>query len=72
MEEKEILKKNGGVFGMIVTEAVVAAVILAAVLTVKYFFKDTYSSLKKWYNSDVCAETDINEVLKTDGEADEI
>lgn len=74
MEEKDILKpKSGGFFGIIITEAVVAAVILLSVLTVKYFFKGTYASLKGWYSVNICAETDVNEVIETaGGGADEV
>ncbi|MGN0493998.1 MAG: hypothetical protein ACI4F7_10150 [Acutalibacteraceae bacterium] len=68
MEEKEIIKpKSGGLFGMIITGAIVTAVILLSVLTVKYFFKGTYSSLKNWYSANICAETDVNEVIETAG-----
>ena len=64
MDEQEILNpKSGGFLGIIITEAVVAAVILLSVIAVKYFFKGTYPSLKEWYNTNICAETDINEVL---------
>lgn len=64
MDEQEILNpKSGGFLGIIITEAVVTAVILLSVIAVKYFFKGTYPSLKEWYNTNICAETDINEVL---------
>lgn len=64
MDEKDILKpKSGGFFGIIITEAVVTLIILLSALTVKYFFKGTYSSLKAWYTENICAETDVNEVL---------
>ena len=48
MDEQEILNpKSGGFLGIIITEAVVTAVILLSVIAVKYFFKGTYSELKK-------------------------
>ncbi|MGN0451439.1 MAG: hypothetical protein ACI4FN_04930 [Acutalibacteraceae bacterium] len=73
MDEKDFLKpKSHGVFGIIITQAIVTAVILLSVLTVKYFFKGTYRDLKEWYTADICAETDINEVMETGGESDEI
>lgn len=68
MDEKDILKpKSGGFFGMIITQAVVTAVILLTVIAVKYFFKDTYASLYKWYSVNICAETDINEAIEQTG-----
>lgn len=73
MDEKDFLKpKSHGVYGIIITQAIVTAVILLSVLTVKYFFKGTYRDLKKWYTADICAETDINEVMETGGESDEV
>ena len=73
MEDKEIKKpKSGGVFGMIIAQAVTAAVIISAVLTVKYFFKETYSELKSLYTENICAETDIGEVLEADGGEDAV
>jgi hypothetical protein len=47
------------------------AIILLSVLVTKFFFKDTYSELLKWYNTNIQNETDITEVLK-DGGANEI
>ena len=64
MDEKDILKpKSGSFFGIIITETVVTVIILLSALTVKYFFKGTYSSLEAWYTENICAETDVNEVL---------
>lgn len=68
MDENDILKpKSGGAFGIIIAEAVVALLILLSVLTVKYFFKGTYAELKRWYNTNICAETEISEVIETSG-----
>ena len=68
MEENDILNpKSTGAFGIIISEAAVASVILLSVLTVKYFFKGTYSELKKWYGTNICAETEISEVIETSG-----
>ncbi len=64
MDEQENLKAKGvGFFGIIITEAVVTLIIILSVLAVKYFLKGTYLSLKEWYCVNICAETDINEVL---------
>lgn len=73
MDEKDFLKpKSHGVYGIIITQAIVAAVILLTVLTVKYFFRGTYQDLKEWYTANICAETDVNEVMETGGESDEV
>jgi hypothetical protein len=39
-------------------------IILISVLIIKYFFKSTYEDLKAWYKEDICANTDIQEVLE--------
>lgn len=73
MDEKDFLKpKSHGVYGIIITQAIVTAVILLTVLTVKYFFRGTYQDLKEWYTANICAETDVNEVMETGGESDEV
>ncbi len=66
MDEQENLKPKGGFFGIIITQMTVTLIILLSVITVKYFFKNTYPSLKEWYSVNICAETDINEVLENE------
>ena len=63
MEEPKNSKPKVGFFGIIITQMTVTLIILLSVLAVKYFFKGTYRSLKEWYTVNICAETDINEVL---------
>lgn len=63
MEEPKNSKPKGGFFGIIITQITVTLIILLSVLAVKYFFKSTYKELKVWYDTNICAETDINEVL---------
>ena len=63
MDEDKNLKPKGGFFGIIITQMTITVIILLSVLAVKYLFKDTYASLKEWYTLNICAETDINEVL---------
>ena len=68
MDENDILNpKSGSAFGIIISEAAVVLLILLSVLTVKYFFKGTYSELKKWYSTNICAETEISTVIETSG-----
>lgn len=63
MDEQENLRPKSGFFGIIITQITVTLIILLSVLAVKYFFKGTYLTLKEWYGVNICAETDINEVL---------
>lgn len=57
---------------IIIIEAVCVAIILLTVLTTKLFFKNTFSDIKKWYESNICIDTDINQVLETKGEIGDI
>ncbi|MEE1161099.1 MAG: hypothetical protein U0K70_03460 [Acutalibacteraceae bacterium] len=66
MDEAKNLQPKGGFFGIIITQMTVTLIILLSVITVKYFFKNTYPSLKEWYSVNICAETDINEVLENE------
>lgn len=71
MPEEEIKKPNPNsqFANIIITQAICVALILMAVLVTKYFFKDTYNELKLFYEQQICADTDINEVI---GEENEI
>lgn len=70
MPEEEINPKpNSQLANIIITQAICIALILIAVLITKYFFKDTYNELKIFYEQQICADTDINEVI---GEENEI
>ncbi len=70
MPEEEINPKpSSQLANIIITQAICIALILIAVLITKYFFKDTYNELKIFYEQQICADTDINEVI---GEENEI
>jgi hypothetical protein len=69
--EANIPEKSSKWIHITVTQLVCVAIILLSVLVTKFFFKDTYSALQKWYNTNIRNETDITEVLK-DGGANEI
>lgn len=64
--EKERL--NGYFFKIIVTECVLAIIILISVTVIKYFFKGTYTEIKTWYDQSVAVDTEIKEVLGEDYE----
>ena len=42
-------------------------IFLLTLTVLKYFFKDYYAEVKKWYGASLCAETDIKEVIETAG-----
>lgn len=74
MENTEIIapKKRDMYLNIIIVQSLCVVVILASVLTVKYFFRGTYSKVKEWYSSNICVDTDINQVLETDGSKGDI
>ncbi len=51
---------------MLIVEGVAALVIIISVLTVKFFFKDTYKNLSEWYKENVLVDIDISEVIKSE------
>lgn len=74
MEEVEI---NGNVkkskYADIVTAQLICVlIIILGLLTVKYFFPDTFTEIKEFYTERICDETSIDEVIKKDGDTYEI
>ena len=63
MDENNIKKDGAGIASIIITQAVVTAIIILTVITVKYFFSGCYSEIKQWYTKEICSDTDVNEVL---------
>ena len=66
------MEENGrtnttGFAGIIIAEAAVVLIFLLTLTVLKYFFKDYYAEVKKWYGASLCAETDIKEVIETAG-----
>ena len=67
---EQISTNNKNQFVNIVTvQAVFVIIILISVIISKYFFKDIYTEMKKFYKEQICSETHISEVI---GETDEI
>lgn len=56
-------KSSGSYTNIIITQFLCVAVVLLLVLTVKYFFKSEFKSLKKWYIAEICDDTRIEEVI---------
>ena len=66
------MEENGrtnttGFAGIIIAEAAAVLIFLLTLTVLKYFFKDYYAEVKKWYGASLCAETDIKEVIETAG-----
>lgn len=74
---EEIEKLTGSVQGraaaIIMVQAVTVLLILLSVLTMKYFFPEYYGEVRKWYETEFCSETSVDEVLKASGgDTDEV
>lgn len=69
--ENTIPEKTNKWLHIIITQFICVAIILSTILITKFFFKDTYTELKEWYKTNICNDTDINEILQ-DGDIDEI
>lgn len=63
MEEKQKISADTYMKISIVQAVFVLAVILSLVIT-KYFFKNTYTQIKQWYEQNICVSTDVNEVME--------
>ena len=58
------MTKSGGSYtNIIITQFLCVTVVLLSVLTIKYFFKSEFKSLKKWYTAEICDDTRIEEVI---------
>ena len=63
MDEQSSIRKSR-FSEILITQKIAMVIILISVLIIKYFFKSTYEDLKAWYKEDICANTDIQEVLE--------
>lgn len=53
-----------------VTQAVCIAVILIAVLIIKFFFDGSYTKLQKWYGENILDETNVSEVFEEENSSE--
>ena len=56
-------------FAIFITQTVCIAVILIAVLIIKFFFEGSYTKMQKWYVKNILDETSVSEIF--DGEKDD-
>lgn len=59
----ELTPKENMYINIIITEILCMLVILVSVLVLKYFFKGEYKEFKAWYNTEITADTKIEEVI---------
>lgn len=48
---------------LLVTQGIIAAIVILSILIIKFCFKDTYNDFKNWYKDNLLTDTDINEVI---------
>lgn len=61
MEEKV---KVDYIYKIIITQAICMGIILASIMLIKYISKSTYTELKNFYETYICDDTTITEVLE--------
>lgn len=71
-QNEKILKPDNKWLNIIITQILCVSIILLSIIIMKYFFKGTFNSVKEWYEINICNDTDVNEVLRSDGEENEI
>lgn len=67
MEENRSLQPPAGIAGILITEAIAVILLLLALTAMKYFFKGSYEDIKSFYDTALCTDTDIKEVIETAG-----
>lgn len=70
METENTEVKNYFVY-MVISECICVLIVLLSFFVIKFFFVKQYNELLKWYNENICVDTDVNEVLEIGGEEDE-
>lgn len=63
MEETKKSNFSGYFIKIMTVQTVCVALILVLVLTAKYFLPKTFLQIRKWYDREMCDDTDINEVV---------
>ena len=48
---------------LLIVQGIIAVIIIASVLILKFAFKDTYNEFKSWYSDNVFTDTDVYEVI---------
>lgn len=51
-------------YKVVIVQSVCVFLIIASVLVVKYFFKDTYKQVKDFYNDHLNSDTSVSEVIE--------
>lgn len=49
---------------LLITEGIIAVIIISSVLILKFGFKGKYNDFKNWYKENVLTDTDVYEVVE--------
>lgn len=64
MEEKLTPNKPDYIYKIIITQVICIALILATIAVTKYIFKSTYEELKTLYETYICDDTTVSEIME--------
>lgn len=71
MDEIKTKEKGKSVFfSVALIESILAVLLILGVLGIKFFFKEQYIEIKKWYAENLTVDINISEII--DGAKDEI
>ena len=71
MDEIKIKEKGKSVFfSVALIESILAVLLILGVLGIKFFFKEQYIEIRKWYTENLTVDINISEII--DGAKDEI
>lgn len=64
MEENLTPKKSDYLYKIIITQVICITMILATIAITKYVFKSTYKELKTLYETYICDDTTVSEIME--------
>lgn len=62
--KKETENKNSYFANIIITQGICLVFILLCVISLKFISKSDYKKLKNFYQTEICANTSVSEVLE--------
>ena len=65
LDEIKIKEKGKSVFfSVALIESVLAALLILGIIVVKFFLKEQYTGIKKWYMENMTVDTNISEIIE--------
>ncbi len=64
MEDIKIKEKGKDVFfSVALLESILAVLLILGILAVKFFFKEQYIEMKKWYTENITVDTNVSAII---------